>query len=214
MKKYMTILYILLGILIVWTIGSYFFVATIEKPKYVVVERKVGYEIRAYEPYIIAEVEVTGTLSEATNKGFRLIADYIFGNNTKSEKIAMTAPVTETEAKDDSEKIAMTAPVIDQEISSGVHKISFIMPSKYSLENIPKPNNSKVKLSIVPETKVAALRFTWYATDERAEKKKSNLLQKLKRDEVAILGLPQLAQYNPPLSMPLVRRNEILVEIE
>lgn len=214
MNKMMIIIYILLGVLLVWTLGSYISISKLEEPKYIVLQKQKGYEIREYESYIIAEVEVTGPQREAVNKGFRLIADYIFGNNTSTSKIAMTAPVIDEVQEVDYEKIAMTVPVIDEELSDNIHKVSFVLPSLYTLETIPKPNNTKVKLRTVESRKVAALRFTWYATESRVEKNKSKLVQLLEGNEVVTTGNLQLAQYNPPLSAPFTRRNEILVTIE
>ena len=214
MNKAMIIIYILLGVLIVWTLGSYISISKLEEPKYIVLQKQKGYEVREYESYIIAEVEVTGPQREAVNNGFRLIADYIFGNNTSSTQIAMTAPVIDEVQESNSEKIAMTAPVIDEVISDNIHKISFVLPSKYTLETIPKPNNPKVQLRIIESRKMAAMRFTWYATESRVNKKKSTLAELLQRDGIAVKGNLQLAQYNPPFSAPFTRRNEILVFIE
>ncbi|MBI4158504.1 MAG: heme-binding protein, partial [Candidatus Yanofskybacteria bacterium] len=105
------ILLVIVAILLVWTAVSYFFDRSIKTPEYTVVKKSAGYEIRSYKPYITAQVEVSGTYDEALNQGFRVLADYIFGNNTKQTGIAMTAPVTEAE----SEKMAMTAPVMEKE---------------------------------------------------------------------------------------------------
>lgn len=98
-------------------------VRNIEEPTYTVVEKRDGYEIRDYSAYIVAEVEVTGSRNEGLNQGFRLLADYIFGNNTKSTPIAMTAPVAESV----SEPVAMTAPVMEQG-SGDMRRVTFSMP--------------------------------------------------------------------------------------
>ena len=210
----MAIIITILILLALWSIGSYLFVRNVEEPQYEVVAKKDGYEIRAYKSYIIAEVEVAGDQDDALRAGFRLIADYIFGNNTVMSKIAMTVPVLDEAQEAPSEKIAMTVPVIDEALSDTIHKISFIMPSQYTLETIPKPNDKRVQLKVVEQKKVAALRFTWYATESRVEKQKARLAKLLQRDGIATIGNVQLAQYNPPLSAPYMRRNEILVEIE
>jgi hypothetical protein len=81
-------------------------VSNVEQPKYNVVESSSNIEVRDYEPMIVAEAEVSGERREAIGKGFRIIADYIFGNNNAAQKVRMTAPVTQQ----GSEKIAMTAP--------------------------------------------------------------------------------------------------------
>ena len=200
--------------LILWTVGSYVVIWSIEEPTYTIIEKKDGYEIREYTPYIVAEANVTGNYNEATRAGFQIIADYIFGNNLKKESISMTTPVLEEPNTTGSEKIAMTTPVLETASETATRTISFVLPSKYTLETLPLPNNQAVNLREVPARKVAALRFTWYPTEARTEKKKELLASYLVRDNQKITGEIQTARYNPPLSIPLTLRNEILVPIE
>lgn len=210
----MYIFYGVAGIVIVlalWALGSYLVVRNIEQPAYTVTEERDGYEIREYRPYIVAETTVSGERDEALEAGFRIIADYIFGNNVSKSSIAMTAPVLEQNA---SETIAMTAPVLDTESSTSERTIAFVLPASYTLETLPRPNNEQVRLREIPAQKVAALRFTWYATPSRIETKKSLLISLLQRDGTRVVGTPQVAQYNPPLSMPLMLRSEIIVPVE
>ena len=211
--------------LIAWTAVSYFFERSIASPEYSVFEKKEGYEIRNYKPYITAQAEVTGSYDDALNQGFRILADYIFGNNTKQTNIAMTAPVTES--KDESEKISMTAPVLVQEneklamtapvIESGdeqTRTISFVMPFKYTLDTLPKPNNPEVKIVPQEARKVAVLRFSWFRNSERVIKKKQELLTLLDRDGIVPKSAPEYAGYNAPFTAPWLNRNEVMVEIE
>ena len=200
--------------LVIWVIGSYLVVRTIEEPAYTVLEKKDGYEIREYAPYIMAKTTVTGNYDEATNKGFRIIADYIFGNNTKKESIAMTTPVLESKAEASSEKISMTTPVLETAGENNERTIAFVLPSKYTLETLPTPNNNAVTFMEVPARKVAVLRFTWYASASRMEAKKALLENYLTRDNITTAGEPETARYNPPLSMPLMLRNEVLIPVE
>ena len=202
----------LFGGVALWAIGSYLVIARIEEPAYTVVEKKDGYEIRQYQPYIMAKTTVTGNYAEATNKGFRIIADYIFGNNTKKESIAMTTPVLESEAT--SEKIAMTTPVLESAGANDERTIAFVLPSKYAMDTLPAPNNNAVTFMEVPARKVAALRFTWYASESRMETKKELLKSYLLRDSLTASDAAETARYNPPLSMPLLLRNEVLIPIE
>jgi hypothetical protein len=199
----------LVGILTLWTLGSYIAIRNLEEPSYTVLEKTNGYEMRKYDPYIVAETQITGTYREALNGGFGRIADYIFGNNTTKTSISMTAPVLEST----SEKIAMTVPVATTIGESQTRNVSFVLPSKYTLETLPTPNNPQVTLREMPGKTVAALRFTWCATESRVADKKAQLQQLLKKDELTATGPAQVAQYNPPLSMPLTRRNEILIEV-
>ena len=104
-----------------------------EEPKYSVVEKEPPFEVRAYAPMIVAEVQVDGDLDEASSQGFRLIAAYIFGQNQVGEKIAMTAPVMVEDQKQKSAKIAMTVPV-GIESNAGKWTVSFVMPSEYTME--------------------------------------------------------------------------------
>ena len=201
----------LFGLLLIWAVGSYLVVKNIEKPAYTVIENRDGYEIREYLPYIVAEATVSGSRQQATNSGFRIIADYIFGNNVSKSSIAMTAPVLESQT---SQKIAMTSPVLNTEGTENERIIAFVLPSAYTLETLPTPNNSAVRIREVPAQKVAALKFTWYPTAKRIDSKEELLQSFLQRDEVNIIGNVQVAQYNPPLSMPLVLRNEIIIPIE
>ncbi|MFM2374082.1 MAG: hypothetical protein RLZZ234_77 [Candidatus Parcubacteria bacterium] len=203
----------LVAALLLWALGSYLVIRTIEEPAYTVLEKKDGYEIREYAPYILAKATVTGSYDEATGKGFRIIADYIFGNNTKKESIAMTTPVLESGAAS-SEKIAMTTPVLEAVGENNERTIAFVLPSAYTLETLPAPNNTAVTFEAVPARKVAALAFTWYPTESRMEAKKALLMSALNRDGKIVTGTLQTARYNPPLSMPLVLRNEVLVEVE
>lgn len=120
-----------------------------EEPAYAASAVENNIEIRDYKPVIAAEVEVTGERNEAISKGFRLIADYIFGNNEPKAKIAMTTPVIQqADAKKQGEEIAMTTPVIQQAEGKG-WKVQFIMPAEYTLQTLPKPVNQAVKLRLV-----------------------------------------------------------------
>lgn len=198
-------------LLFIWAVGSYLVIRNIEEPKFTLVESKTGYDIRDYEPYIIAETDVTGDYNDATSNGFRIIADYIFGNNTSRSSIAMTAPVLESKS---SEKIAMTVPVIDTEKDESTRTISFVLPSEYTLETLPMPNNPQVTITQVDSRKVVVLSFTWYPTAKRVESKKKELLALIEKDGLEVDGEIQVARYNPPLSMPLVLRNEIIIPIK
>jgi hypothetical protein len=205
------IIFGLVAVLLLWTIGSYLVIRNLEEPTYTVLEKRDGYEIRTYEPYITAQTEVVGNYSESLNKGFGLVANYIFGNNTAKENIVMTVPVLES--KSSSEKIAMTVPVLNTSTDEEKRTISFILPSKYTLDSLPSPKNPRVVLVEVPARTVAVLRFSWYATERSVTKKTTLLTTYLERDGIEIHGPTQVAQYNPPLSMPITHRNEIIIPI-
>ena len=188
----------------------------IEEPKYTVLEKSGDFELRAYAPMVIAETLVDGSLGEASSAGFKRIADYIFGNNTSqtgaSEKISMTAPVgIAPEAVDKkSEKISMTAPVGMQKIA-GQWRMYFVMPSRYTLATLPKPNNPAVNLREIPASRVAVLRFSGLAGEEKTAYKTNELLAWLKNKQITPISAPELARYNPPWILPFLRRNEVMV---
>lgn len=223
----MYILLIILGVaLIVWFLYSWLSVRAIEEPRYEVVTSAQGYEIREYAAYIIAETTISGAKDrdEAARKGFPIVAGYIFGDNTSKDKIAMTAPVN-TEASE-SEKIAMTVPVntekigmtvpvnTEQEKADGTYKISFVMPSEYTLETLPIPNDSRVSIKEVPSHKVAVKRFNWSASESAVKAQEEALLAALARDGVETVGAINVARYNPPWTMPFMIRNEVHVEVK
>ena len=189
-------------------------VMAIEEPKYTLLEKYQAFELRDYAPQIIAEVLVDGDMRESSSKGFRLIADFIFGNNTaqsgKSEKISMTAPVS---LEPSAEKISMTAPVGVQQANKG-WKVYFVMPSQYTLETLPKPNNPQVTIKSIPSRKFAVLRFSGFVDEEKMAKKVAELKEWAGNKKLKMLGSPELARYNPPWTLPFLRRNEVMVEVE
>jgi effector-binding domain-containing protein len=206
----MNYIYTLIGIILIWSVWGYFS-SRVEHTEYLVLESKKEYEVRLYPAHIVAQTTVKGSYKQALNQGFRIIAGYIFGGNTKKESIAMTAPVVEK--KSTSESIAMTAPVMAT-VEGESHTIAFGMPKSYTLETLPVPNDSRVEIVTIPEKKMAAIRFSWFRTDARVQSKKQELLDALKKDNVFVIGDPQYAGYNAPWTPPWMTRNEILVEIK
>jgi effector-binding domain-containing protein len=206
----MKALYILIAVIIIWSVWGYFS-SRVETTQYSVLEQKNNYEIRLYPSHIVAQTVVTGSYSDALNKGFRIVVGYIFGGNTKNESIAMTSPVIEKPAR--SESIAMTTPVMAT-VQGESHTVAFGMPRSYTLETLPTPNDSRVQIVTIPEKKMAAIRFSGIRTTSRVESKKNELLDTLKKDNVTIIGEVQYAGYNAPWTPPWMTRNEVLVEIE
>jgi hypothetical protein len=206
MKIVLIIAAVLLGLWILW---GWLSVRIIEEPKYDVVSANDIYEVRKYEPIIIAKTTVEGTREAATNEGFKRIADYIFGNNTVNESIAMTTPVT----SQNSEKIAMTTPVTSLEDESGTHTITFVMPSKYTIATLPKPVTNFVTIEQVPEKTYAVFKFSGWISDEKVQAKKDFLVSALKTDNVKFNYSHMLSQYNPPWTPWFMRRNEIWIEL-
>lgn len=197
-------------------------VMAIEEPKYEVIQTDGAFEIRKYAPILIAETFVDGDMDEASNKGFRLIADYIFGNNqvvdsNANTKIAMTAPVT---VEPVSQKIAMTAPVTVEPQSTDTNmqlakkwRIHFVMPSQYTLANIPKPKNDAVSLKEVPSKYFIVYSYSWLNTLSRVQDKTDEALEWANRKGLKVIGAPKLSRYDPPWTLPMFKRNEIMLEI-
>lgn len=206
----MILLIVLVVLFGLWMLWGWLSVRNIEEPSYTVISTNETYELRQYDAYLIAKTTVEGGMNEATNEGFRRIADYIFGNNTKSEGIAMTAPVT---VQDQGEPIAMTVPVTSTVSEAGSYTIAFVMPSKYTLENIPKPNNANVILEEVPSRTIAVLTFSGYVTEKKTDENKNRLFEALTTEGLTNDGTYTLSQYNPPWTPWFMRRNEIWVEI-
>lgn len=195
----------------------------VEEPKFEILVQDGQFELRKYAPVIVAETFVDGDMDAASGKGFRAIADYIFGNNKApvndaSSKIAMTAPVT-MEAQSQSSKIAMTAPVAIQPASEGASlvgaqswRVQFVMPSQYTLASLPKPNNSAVSLRELPAKTVAVAKYSGFNTENRIQSETQALLAWMQVRNLKAAGSAQLARYDPPWTLPMWRRNEIHVE--
>jgi hypothetical protein len=180
-----------------------------EEPSYRVITQSEPFEIRQYPPLIVAQVEVPGDLSEASSAGFRLIANYIFGNNISVRDGGLTT------AEPAPEKIAMTVPVIAE--GKGDKKtwlIQFVMPKQYTMDTLPKPNNPQVKLVPIGPQKLAVVRFTGFVGDEKVQEKTAELMAWIQSRNEVVSGNPRLARYNPPWSIPWMRRNEILIPIQ
>ena len=182
--------------------------SNVEQPKYTVAESYGEIEIRDYAPMIVAETEVTGTRELAIREGFRTIADYIFGNNTTSRQIKMTAPVTQ----EASEPIAMTAPVTQQG-DGDTWRVRFVMPSKHTMESLPVPENPAVKIKQMPGRRFAAIRFSGLPNNGKLRKQTARLEKLILEKKLSAISVPSYAFYNPPWTLPFLRRNEVLIEI-
>ncbi|WP_179468045.1 SOUL family heme-binding protein [Mycolicibacterium vinylchloridicum] len=178
-----------------------------EEPEYTVEQKIDGVEIRRYGPRVAAETAIGADEESARNQGFRLLARYIFGANAGGDKIAMTAPV----AQQPSEKIAMTAPVATQRRPSGEWVIRFFMPSKYTLDTLPTPDDDRVRLVAVPEETVAVLRFTGSIGPAAVSERTEQLLKVLYRNGIEPTGDPLAWFYDPPWTLPCRRRNEVVI---
>lgn len=179
-----------------------------ETPNYVVLRKDKGVELREYPAYIKAEVTLENmSYRQAILKGFRILAGYIFGNNTSSDEIAMTSPVQVSNTK----KIAMTKPVTIS--GDDAFTVTFIMPSQYSLSTLPTPNDPSVNFTEVKVHSMAAMRFSgfyWESNVRRAERRLKDWLDK---EGIRTVGNFIAAGYNPPWVPWFLARNEVMIEI-
>lgn len=180
----------------------------VERPAYHVVDADGKFEIRDYPAMIVAQVELAGSREAVLKKGFRLIAGYLFGGNSTSRKVSMTAPVTEQP----SARIAMTAPVAQQAVD-GKWRVRFVMPAAYTLESLPRPNDPAVKLETIPARRFAVIRFSGLAGDRSLARHAERLEEFLRAKGLKALSAPIDAYYNPPWTLPFLRRNEIMVQV-
>jgi hypothetical protein len=180
-----------------------------ETPTFTVIKKQGDIELRDYSPYIKAEVDVTDTsYRNAIFQGFRILADFIFGNNIKSQKIAMTSPVQVEE----SEKIAMTSPVTISGEDS--YTVAFIMPSEYTLETLPQPKNPAISFIKVEARTLASMKFSGFYRENQAEKAKGKLQHWVEMQGYEADGDFIIASYDPPWVPWFLARNEVMVPIK
>ena len=208
MKKKWTMITSIIALILIVGVLAGPVMSDVEKPDYKVIQSEQNIEIRQYEPMIIAEVEVDGKREDAIGDGFRLLADYIFGNNTVQQVISMTAPVQQKE----NQKIAMTAPV-QQQSTGKSWQMSFVMPSKYSMDSLPVPNNNRVRLKEILTKKFVVIEFSGTNSNENVTEHENQLMNYIEANQIKINGSPKYAFYNPPWSLPFLRRNEVMIEI-
>ena len=183
----------------------------IEEPQYRVVETlNNGIEIREYGNRIAAETTATGNdPAKARSEGFEIIAGYIFGKNKNKQSIAMTSPV---EINSKGKSIEMTSPV-EVKSGSGSMVMRFFMPSNYTMETLPLPTDSRVKLVELPKTKQAVFKFTGSTSNAAITAKTNALLEGIKPSRWSPAGPTSAYLYNAPWTIPFLRTNEVLVEV-
>lgn len=181
----------------------------VEEPPFDVVERlSDSVEIRRYAPMVIAETRVEAAFDTAPNIGFRRLAGFLFGGNTAREALAMTAPVTQT-----GERLAMTVPVTQAE-EGGASTVAFVMPAGRSLASLPVPDDGNVTFREVPERTVAVLTYRGSADAAVVAARTAELETLLRTRGRATRGPATSARYDPPSTLPFLRRNEIWIELE
>jgi hypothetical protein len=189
---------------------SVFGIRTVEEPRYSVIDHVGAIEIRRYDARLAAETTIVGTALDARSTGFRRLAGYIFGGNATKTSIAMTAPVAQAPK---SQRIDMTAPVAQSRTGDGGWTIRFFLPAALTEATAPVPNDPKVRIVSVPPETYAALRYSGSISPEAVEEAKARLLQGLAAGTWKPDGDPVSWFYDPPWTLPPLRRNEAVVPV-
>jgi hypothetical protein len=194
-----------------------------ESPHYEVEKELDGCEIRVYSAYVLAQVDVESDFDGALRNGFELLAHYIFGGNRTRKSIPMTAPVSEEQVSSSeeipmlapvtSEKISMTAPVTEEQAGEHVFRVSFAMPSKFTLETLPEPQDKRITFKVIESRRTAAIRFSGRVHEKLANEKADELRTCLSKNGLTPKSNFVVALYNPPFIPGIFRRNEVIVDI-
>lgn len=185
----------LLLLIVVAAAASGSILSDVEQAAYRVVQQDGDFELRDYAPMQVAEVTVSGAREPAINQGFKQIAAYIFGENAAQQKLAMTAPVTQ------------------QSTGAQRWRVRFVMPAAIAASALPVPRDASVMLQPVPAQRLAAVRFSGIADAQALAQQEQRLRQWLQAQHIVPEGDPVIAFYNPPWTLPFLRRNEIMLEI-
>ncbi|NTW82291.1 MAG: heme-binding protein [Chlorobiaceae bacterium] len=181
-----------------------------KEPPYKVLLTEGDCEIRQYDEMVVAETVVEGEYSRTSGTAFSRLAGYIFGKNRKKEKISMTAPVIQEPV---SEKLPMTAPVIQERKGSG-WVMAFVMPEGSTLASLPEPLDPSVTLRTVPGKKVAVIRYSGLHSESNLRSNSEKLDIWLEKKGYRMLSQSRAASYDPPWTIPFMRRNEVHVDVE
>jgi hypothetical protein len=184
-------------------------IMAIEEAEYSVVGQAGDIELRDYAASIVAETLVKDEFEDAGNRAFRPLFKYISGDNGSREEISMTSPVSQEKR---SEKIAMTAPVSQTE-SNGGWAVSFMMPAEYTMDTIPQPTNSAVRIREVPAYRAAVIRFSGRWTEKNYAEHLVKLQSWITDEQLTIDDEPIWARYDPPFKPWFMRRNKILIPV-
>lgn len=182
----------------------------IEEPSYDVIQQLDGAEVRQYQPFVVAQVLVSGPADQAGSQAFPILAGYIFGKNKGARKFDMTAPVTQAAAP---MKMAMTAPVT-QAAADGGYVVQFVLPNGMTLAAAPEPNDPRVQLREMPSRRVAVIRYSGFWSQSNYDQHLGELQAALRAAQIGWTGEPTLSRYDPPYTPWFMRRNEIWLTVQ
>jgi hypothetical protein len=204
-----------MGLILVIVIGALIsgpLMSNVEHPQYVVTEKHKSIELRDYSPRTIAQVSTSGTREEAISSGFRQLADYIFGNNIAREFMSAEKQASQGQISTN-KKIAMTAPVEQSKVND-TWTITFTMPSEHTLETLPSPKNAAITLSTVPPQSFIAIQFSGTNSTQNIGIHENKLRSFCEQNNIKIKNDAIYAFYNPPWTLPILRRNEVMFPID
>ncbi len=193
------------AVLAVLTISS---AMAIEEPRFNVLQKDGSFELREYPPYIVAETRVEAGFEDAGSVAFQRLFRYISGNNIAQQKIAMTAPVTQSRG----EKISMTAPV-SQVADGNAYLVAFTLPSTYTLATAPQSLDPTVRIRAVPAQLIACWCYSGRWTASNYHDHEVLLRERIKAGGLVTRGDAVLARYNPPFTPWFMRRNEVWIPV-
>ena len=180
------------------------------EPNYQVLNDYRHIQIRQYPALVVVQTEVSADYKNSSSQGFQRLAGYIFGDNKKQQKMAMTAPVIQEQ---EAEAMAMTAPVIQQK-SGTVWLMAFVLPSDYSVATAPVPVDPTVSIKEIPGKKVTVIRYSGSLSEQNIEEKSEELKSWLSQQGYQAISPSHFAAYDPPWTLPFLRRNEVHIDIE
>ena len=181
----------------------------VEERPFTIEAKAEEYEIRKYGSNLVAETTIAASFREAGKRGFRILADYLFGNNRSMTKLATPKFNTRWTRP---ERVAMTAPVTQMRSPWGF-LVQFSMPTSYSLATLPRPNDARIHLREISPRRIAAISYSGSWSEAHFHLKRNELVAALKRDGVHTTGEPVFARFNSPFQLWFLRRNEIWIEV-
>lgn len=200
---------ILVVLFLLWSIHS-LWISRVPEMRYRVVKKLGQVELRSYEECLLATVVLdTPVDNQSIYRGFNKLAYYINGQNQLQSSIKMTAPVLEANAT-----IAMTAPILSSQGDTSAPTLSFVMPMQFTKSTLPQPDDSSIQIQSLPTRTMAVMTYGGYATRARVEAKKKRLLALLQQQAIPTSGEVLSARFNPPWTMPLLMKNEVMVEVQ
>lgn len=177
------------------------------RPRYEVLEKKGPFELRRYPAMVVAQTRVSSGFDEAMSEGFARLANFIFGKNLQKTRVAMTSPVMAQH-----ELGGLDEPIAAQREDGG-YTVSFMMPQERTVEDLPKPEDGRIFLRELEPRTVAALKFSGRYDGVHVRKATERLMEAARDRGIEVRGEPAFAGYDSPSTLPLLRRNEVWIEV-